>query len=91
MGSAAALWECFRLLPLLFVAMLAVRGLCILVFNPVFRLAGTGTNPRALPHPNILYFFTPYHFSLSKDPEKCGFAIAHTCFRSKTLTRQQRL
>ena len=39
-GNLYILWVTFWRLPLLYMAMLAVRGLCIVLFNPLFRLAG---------------------------------------------------
>jgi len=45
-GSFQALETLWRL-PFLYLAVLGVRGVCILLLNPLFKLAGTGASARA--------------------------------------------
>ncbi len=45
-GSLHALETLWRL-PFLYLAVLGVRGVCILLLNPLFKLAGTGAPARA--------------------------------------------
>ena len=40
-GNWTALWVTFWKLPLIYLAMMVVRGLCICLLNPIFRLAGS--------------------------------------------------
>jgi len=44
-GSFQALETLWRL-PFLYLAVLGVRGVCILLLNPLFKLAGTGARAR---------------------------------------------
>ena len=66
LNALATLWR----LPLLYLAVLGVRGLCIVVLNPLFKLAGTGASCACAP-------FTTAHHSFAQYLEhgQCG----HRC------------
>ena len=73
LNALATLWR----LPLLYLAVLGVRGLCIVVLNPLFKLAGTGASCACAP-------FTIAHHSFAQYLEhgQCG----HRCCTWRRMT-----